>query len=130
MGMFDTIKCEYPLPDKELQDEDFQTKDLACLLDQYTITKSGELIHHAVRYEEVPDEERAYYGKPEWDTMPLVQLRGCIKTIPTGDVKVSFHGDLKFYTGIGDPNEKDYKFYEYIARFTEGKLVRITKNKI
>jgi hypothetical protein len=54
MGMFDYVRCELPLPDgldlkheyesrgfKE--DKLFQTKDLDCLLDTYTITKDGRL---------------------------------------------------------------------------------------
>ena len=36
MGMFDTVYCEYPLPDARHQDLDFQTKNLECLLHTYT----------------------------------------------------------------------------------------------
>jgi hypothetical protein len=44
MGMFDEIKCEYPLPDPEVQDHVFQTKDFENLMERYTITKEGRLI--------------------------------------------------------------------------------------
>jgi hypothetical protein len=46
MGMFDEIRCEYPLPGDapaDAADLDFQTKDLDCLLEKYTITKDGVL---------------------------------------------------------------------------------------
>ncbi len=44
MGMFDTLRCKYPLPDKIVQTDSFQTKSLECLLDDYTITENGKLI--------------------------------------------------------------------------------------
>ena len=43
MGMFDDLKCEYPLPDEEVQGEWFQTKSLHCNLDGYVISKDGYL---------------------------------------------------------------------------------------
>lgn len=46
MGLFDTIECDYPVPDPRHQDLEFQTKDLACLLGRHTITRDGRLIKH------------------------------------------------------------------------------------
>src|SRR5437667_12711005 len=52
MGMFDDIKCEYPLPLPETQGElagrnwrenGFQTKDFDCLMDQYCVREDGTL---------------------------------------------------------------------------------------
>ena len=43
MGLFDDVTVRYPLPDPEMQDAAFQTKDLACLGVQYTITRDGVL---------------------------------------------------------------------------------------
>ena len=47
MGLFDTVKCEYPLPDPAHQDLEFQTKDFECLLDHYRITRDGRLVREA-----------------------------------------------------------------------------------
>ena len=127
MGMYDDIKCDYPLPDTEVQDKTFQTKDFDCLLEEYLITKEGKLIHHTVRQEIVPEEEREYYGKPEWDEKPFVRMFGMLRSIPTGDVVVPHHGDIRFYTYLGDPNSDDVKWYEYEARFTEGVLTSIKR---
>ena len=45
MGFYDTIKCEYPLPDPEVQDHDFQTNTFCHTgMDEYRITKYGRLI--------------------------------------------------------------------------------------
>ena len=43
MGMFDTIRCEPPLPDACTATE-FQTKSLDCTLDTYRLTASGRLL--------------------------------------------------------------------------------------
>ena len=43
MGLFDTVRCRYRLPDSRLQDAEFQTKDLDCLLLTYTVTEEGRL---------------------------------------------------------------------------------------
>ena len=58
MGMFDYVKCEYPLPDPEAQDLLFQTKDTdAMFLETYKITKEGQLLHFTGEYETTPLEE-------------------------------------------------------------------------
>jgi hypothetical protein len=49
MGLFDTVRCEFPLTNPRLQDAEFQTKDLECFLETYTITADGRLMWHARR---------------------------------------------------------------------------------
>lgn len=70
MGMFDTVYCEFPLPDPGHQGLEFQTKDLESLLDRYTITADGRLMRHARRARQGPDR----------------------------DVEWPIHGDVSFYT--------------------------------
>lgn len=44
MGLFDTVICEYPLEGglpKWIKRHPFQTKDLECMMTQYTISKDG-----------------------------------------------------------------------------------------
>lgn len=43
MGMFDTIRCEHPLPDGCTASE-FQTKSLDCILETFCLTASGRLL--------------------------------------------------------------------------------------
>lgn len=97
MGMFDYLKCKYPLPDLAVQDETFQTKSLEKVLGDYTITADGRLILHAVRYEAVPEKKRPFYDKPEWEK-PFGKIFGAMTSVPTGDVEIAFHGDVRFYT--------------------------------
>jgi hypothetical protein len=70
MGLFDTIYCEYPLPDVRHQGLEFQTKDLESALDHYTITQDGRLMLHARRFGNGPDR----------------------------DIEWAIHGDVSFYT--------------------------------
>jgi len=98
MGMFDELRCEYELPDKEAQDEVFQTKSLDCLLDDYTITREGKLILHRA---------------------------GGDRNAAVSHLEIPYHGEIRFYTSLNDGSR--YQRYEYRARFTAGKLESIIK---
>ena len=92
MGMFDTIYCQYPLPNPRHQDLDFQTKDLECLLDTYTITREGRLVQHV---------------KPGW----IERLER--------DIEWPLHGDIRIYTSL---KAEEPSWIEYVARFTHGRV--------
>ena len=127
MGMYDEIRCEYPLPHsgyRVLTGHTFQTKSLECCLNNYTITADGLLILHKVRGERVPEEERPYYGTPEWDNLRC-RVAGSIRTVPVGDEEIAYHGDIHFYDDFGVREETIRVWIEYKARFTEGRLSRI-----
>jgi len=92
MGLFDTIHCEYPLPDLRHQDLAFQTKDLDCFLAHYTITGDGRLIRRARR--------GGIWGDRE-----------------DRDVECPMHGDIQMYTSAADKT-----WIEYVVRFTHGRV--------
>ena len=102
MGLFDDIKCEFPLPD-ECKETNFQTKDFPDpYLDKYVITKEGKLA------------KRTFSGVgDEWHH--------------DKDEPMEFHGILNFYTYTGSHEAGDFKWWEYAAKFTDGKLVSITR---
>ena len=120
MGLFDEIRCHYPVPDPEVQDQIFQTKSLDTGLDRYTMTRDGRLILHQVRYESVPEEERPYYGTPEWESSPVARSFGYMRAVPVGDVEIPHHGDIIVYTSIREG--QSHKRFEYRVRFTEGRV--------
>lgn len=124
MGLYDTLKIKYPLPDLELQDSIFQTKSLVCAMLKYTINEDGELILHEVEWVEVPEEQRFYYGKPEWEKDDLYKMIGSIKSIPISYKKVNHTGFVRFYK-ISDNHKK---WYEYLAKFVDGKLTNLLSN--
>jgi hypothetical protein len=94
MGLFDTVHCEYPLPDPRLQHLEFQTKDLECLLETYTITADGRLVRHARR----GSGERAALDR---------------------DVEWPIHGDIVIYAS--DP-DRDRGLMDIVVRFTHGRV--------
>ena len=93
MEKFDTVNCDYLLPDPRHQDLDFQTKDLERAMEHYTITRDGRLIRHARPSLRVPAAER--------------------------DVEWPIHGEIRIYDS--DP-DSDQALVEYAVRFTHGRV--------
>lgn len=129
MGMYDNVKCEYPLPDTpaDIQKEEFQTKAfgdgfVGGYMENYTITKDGKLILHKKTWEVVPEEKRPYYGTPEWKNNPFLQICGSMKAIPLGDEVIEYHGMINIYNI--DSNEE---WYEYQIKFTDGKVESVKR---
>lgn len=121
MGLFDSIKCFYPLPFKfkELQHKiDFQTKDLEKFMSNYEISKSGRLY--------LIEEKWKLLSKKELKKYEGQKFHPILKSRKTGrKIKQNYHGILNFYTSLGDTNSKDYKFINFQAFFTYGKLDKI-----
>ena len=119
MGMFDYLKCEYQLPDEKAQNALFQTEDTnAQYMERYTLTREGRLIHHTVRYEQVPQEERPYPNAKPDDMRYWI---GSIRSVPTGDEDTEFHGSLCFYTDL------DGEWFEYIALLKDGNVIDLRR---
>lgn len=132
MGMFDEIRCKAPLPLPQFQDNLFQTKDTPeQYLDLYEIREDGTLWH-----EEYDTEDQSKAG--EWlranpgkthDDLPeelkgINALCGCAARVHKRWVQVEdFHDDLRFYNTLGKHNSG---WIEFSARFTDGKLARLT----
>lgn len=123
MGMFDTIKCEYKLPVPAnldwidfnlIQDKEFQTKDMDCVLNEYTITQDGRLMLKKAEYKWVDDDNSF--------------LKGYLDEVSSVLEDTNFHGQLNFY--CFEYIEKDNKelsiCIDYLAKFTDGKLVNIS----
>jgi len=93
MGLFDTVRCEVPLPDSRHQDLEFQTKNLDRALLHYTIRRDGTLVRHA--------------GK------------GGFGIGPERDVEWPIHGDISIYTS---DRSAESEWIEYVVRFTHGRV--------
>ena len=99
MGMFDYLRCSYPLPVEGANDRNYQTKDTpAQLLDKYEIREDGTLWHQSVDY----DEEAI----PE---APFIQCG-------------NFTGEIRFYD-FTKPNHEGW--IEWSAYFTKGKIAAL-----
>src|SRR5436305_1645966 len=93
MGLYDTVYCECPLPDTRHQDLDFQTKNLECLMDTYTITQDGRLVRRA----------GIGFGGEGLDR----------------DTEWPLHGDIRIYTSV---KTETPSWIEYVVRFTHGRV--------
>ncbi len=97
MNLYDSIHCEYPLPNPEAQDILFQTKNLWRNFDKYTLTEEGRLVLPCTRTEKG---QRIHYA----------------------DMDTFYHGILEFY-GETLPYPGDVVILE--AQFWEGQLTSV-----
>jgi len=121
MGMFDSIRCDYPLPlplevvDKlpDIYEKEFQTKDFENLLDYYILTEEGEILFHQKKY--------------EWRDDDSSFLKGYMEVIEEEIIPHPFHGLLNFYsyeTVYSDTSRlSGYDIsIDYMAKFNNGRL--------
>ena len=103
MGLFDDLRCHYPLPIEGANALDYQTKDTpAQFLDRYEIRADGTLWHYAYEIEADPDEaDRLHRSRRNRSWEPVEH----------------FTGEIVFYS---DTDEG--KWLEFSAYFVRGKL--------
>lgn len=127
MSMFDEmiIKKDLPLPEEiknfpiDWKNYKFQTKDLeSCMLD-FWISEEGELFEHVVEREYIPySEEEKKKNKNHFFMWKDVIDKS------SSDVKVDYHGKIRFYTYEDFDDENDF-WLEFEAFFVYGKLDKI-----
>lgn len=109
MGIFNEVRVELPLK-KYDKGSVFQTKsfETLSLFSTYVITQSGELYCESWDYEWVEDKNDISFFKGY-----MKKIDGSYRR----EYLTDFHGDVILY---------DSSDYEYIVRFTYGKVDRIT----
>lgn len=116
MGMFDYLRCEYPLPVDGANELEYQTKDTPSqFLENYKIEKDGTLSYESCRYEDRSDQTLS----------GIMRLAGMMTRIVEGWEKVCFTGEIRFYTTI----EEDAKWIEFSSYFVDGKLKELVQIK-
>jgi hypothetical protein len=111
MGMFDELRCRYPLPVDGANELLYQTKSLTNALDQYQISEQGELSR--LDYDL---EDRSDPTKPGLLALVGIATRVNERWVPeplTGEVR--FHGSL-------DGSWSEQSWLEFSAYFVKGKL--------
>jgi hypothetical protein len=102
VGMFDWVRCEYPLPDHpRMQRCTFQTKDLDNCLDMVTIMEDGTL-------------SRIPVAAGEWGA-----------DLPRDVDVAAFSGSIRFYTNTEACAGRDW--IEFNAVFINGRLKTLTE---
>jgi hypothetical protein len=99
MGMFDWVRCEYPLPIKETNKVIYQTKSMLNNLDSFIIKEDGKLYHISFDDEGVVSDDTAKFYE-------------------------NFTGELLFYGHLDDATSSGW--VEYSSYFIRGVLKIIT----
>lgn len=106
MGLFDYLRCNYPLPVEGAELLEYQTKDTpAQWMDQYEIRADGTLWH-----ENYDTEDRSDPNAEGFD-----RLFGCMTRVNKRWEPVLLTGEIVFYA-------EDIEFSAY---FVGGKLMRL-----
>lgn len=128
MGMFDDIRCKYPLPVPGANDLDYQTKDTGHqYMDQYEIREDGTLWHEDYDIEDQSDLAKwraAHPGEepPEEMTSALASWAGCMARINKRWRQVKCTGEIGFYNTLGTDHSG---WIEWSAYFIDGELQTI-----
>lgn len=89
MGMYDHLRCLYPLPILGANELSYQTKSLDCALDDYEIGVDGRLRHQEYDIEDHRDPSRS--GR--------LSLAGIMTRVNPRWVDESLTGEVRFYGG-------------------------------
>jgi hypothetical protein len=123
MGMFDYLYISaslLPVSDEEKKmignDVEWQTKDFDRYLTEIYITDDGELKICRWELENVPKEERPYPNDEG-----ILGILGSVRRINERLETLNYHGIVNFYSTI------NREWYEFSAKFTDGKLVSIER---
>lgn len=110
MGMFDYIRCNYPLPLAGANELEFQTKNTpAQFLERYEIRPYGSLWHE--------DYDVEYQSDPGAATGSFESLFGCAVRVRRRWERCDMTGEVCFYTSMADKN-----WVEFSAYFVAGQL--------
>lgn len=118
MGLFDTIRSEYPLPLPEepkgyLGSNSFQTKDLENSLSTFVLDKEGQLWEEKAEYEHVPGDPKA----KDW-----LERLGENRVVREWREKRTDTCEILMYDYVNSKDkEYDYEI-DYFLVFKEGKL--------
>lgn len=91
MGMFDELRCKYPLPVEGANELDYQTKDLDNALNQFEIREDGTLWVEEYDVEDHSDP----------NAVGIERFFGCATRVNKRWKQVhDFEGEIEFYTTL------------------------------
>lgn len=112
MGLFDYVRCEYPLPLEGANALEYQTKDTDWpYMERYEIRADGTLWRQFYDVEDHSD-KNAEPGS-------AASIAGCMARVNERWSPESLSGAFEFYTSRGD------EWIEFAALFDKGKLLSI-----
>ncbi len=126
MGLYDTIQFpegfELEGLDGDPSEYEWQTKSIGRPdMTTYRLTEDGRLLEEQWHYEEVPEEQRPYYGDDKWDEDDFYKAVGCLNRIHDGWEDTELHGNIRCC------KTTDEGWRDYHLKFTDGELVNIVR---
>lgn len=121
MGMFDYLRCHYPLPVDGANALEFQTKDTdAQYMDKYEIREDGTLWHADYDTEDRSDQNAEGFAR----------LFGCATRVNERWAFEPMTGEICFHASKTG-NYQDGSWVEFSAYFVDGKLreLHVIKDK-
>lgn len=115
MGMFDYVRCKYPLPLPDAANLEFQTKDTPCRMDWYEIREDGSLWH-----EEYDTEDRSDPNAEGFE-----RFFGSMTRVNQRWVPCEMTGEVRFYTSIGSTPTTTGDWLEFSAYFVRGQIKHV-----
>ena len=116
MGMFDEIRCLYPLPLEGANARVYQTKDTpAQFTDLYEIREDGTLWHEEYDLEDQSDP----------NAEGIARIFGMCARVNERWEPVDLTGEIRFYDFIRETLDRADGWIEWSAYFTKGKLVAL-----
>jgi len=119
MGMFDYVEVDEK---HGLPKVGYQSKDFDCEMTTIRISEKGRLEIERGDYEPVPKAERPY---PDDDG--FLGMMGSMRKVNSRWEDLNHHGMFNFYGNDG--LNFDGEWFDFDAKFTDGDLVEITRNK-
>ena len=116
MGMFDCLRCAYPLPMEGANDLDYQTKDTpAQLCDNYEIREDGTLWHEAYYIED--------QSNP--NATGVERIIGMCAPVNERWEPVPLTGEVRFYSFKRETLDTAEGWIEWSAYFVKGKILHL-----
>lgn len=120
MGMFDEIRCLYPLPLEGANTRTYQTKDTPSQgLDNYEIREDGTLWHEEYDIEDHSDP----------NATGIERIFGCCARVNERWEPVDFTGEIRFYDFRRDYDDEDGSdgegWIEWSVYLEHGKVVHL-----
>lgn len=109
MGMYDDVRCLYPLPVEGANERDYQTKSLDCTLDNYEIREDGSLWHENYEIEDHSDPNET----------GLMRLKGMLARVNKRWEPEPYTGEIRFHDWDRNADPVELEFSAY---FVDGQL--------
>jgi len=115
MGMYDTLRCTYPLPNAAASEIEFQTKSLDCALDEYEIRADGTLWRQDYDIED----------RSNPDLPGLLAIAGIATRVNQRWSPTDYTGEVRFWHWSEGKKDGQARSCTFSAYFFEGHLREI-----